>query len=239
MTHEKRIGMVQSRGLGDLVIALPIADYYYQQGYQVHWPICEEFISHMIHAAPWVHWIPVVTDTAGDFFWNTPTKLLADRGITEVICLYQALSSHPEFSQVPYFQITSFDQYKYVVAGVPFVNKWKLNQCVVRDHARERALYDRLVVNSNYVVVHDQGSDFAVDIDLSMVPADWQIIKISNLTDSVWDWLKILDNAQCLVLVDSVFANMVDQLGIGDDNYFVQRSHMGLTPVLGNQWTYL
>jgi hypothetical protein len=40
-------------------------------------------------------------------------------------------------------------------------------------------------------------------------------------------------------MVDSVYANIVDQLGLGDDRYFIQRSHIGLTPVQGQHWTWL
>jgi hypothetical protein len=36
-----------------------------------------------------------------------------------------------------------------------------------------------------------------------------------------------------------VFSNIVDQMSIGDDNYFIPRSHIGLTPVQANHWTWL
>jgi hypothetical protein len=39
--------------------------------------------------------------------------------------------------------------------------------------------------------------------------------------------------------VDSVYANLVDQLNIGTDRYFIPRSHIGLTPVQGQEWTWL
>jgi len=53
------------------------------------------------------------------------------------------------------------------------------------------------------------------------------------------DWLGVIEGAQSLIMVDSVYANLVDQLGLGDDRYFIQRSHVGLTPVLGQHWTWL
>ena len=44
---------------------------------------------------------------------------------------------------------------------------------------------------------------------------------------------------EVIVAVDSVIANLVDQLGINKDVdcYFIPRSHIQLTPVLGNPWT--
>ena len=238
MTTKTKLGIIQSRGLGDLVIALPIAGYYRDLGYEIYWPISEEFYSSMHKAAPWVHWIPVKTDH-GPFFYDVPMQKLADLGVSEVICLYQALTGHPEFSAEKYFQFTKFDQYKYIKANVPFKNKWRLREYIQRDYVREHALFDKLVSNENYVAVHRKGSDFSVNVDLSIVPAGWQVIEITEQTDCIFDWLVILEKAQSLILVDSVFANLVDQLEIGDDRYFIQRSHIGLTPVLGGNWTWL
>jgi len=96
-----------------------------------------------------------------------------------------------------------------------------------------------VVSNPNYVVIHLEGSDHRADFDRTIIPAEWQQIEITNQTACLWDWLKILEGAQSLIMVDSVFANIVDQLGIGEDRYFIQRSHIGLTPVQGQHWTWL
>ena len=234
----KRLGIIQSRGLGDLIIALPIAGHYRQQGYEIYWPICEEFMGSMTQAAPWVKWIPLKPD-AGAFFYDVPMQRLKNFKVDEVICLYQALTGHPEFSEEKHFQYTKFDQYKYIKAGVPFLDKWRLSEYITRDSQREQALYDRLVTNPNYVVTHLTGSSARATFDTGMIPQDWQTIEIDQQTDSVFDWLKILEGAQSLVMIDSVFANLVDQMHIGDDRYFIQRSHIGLTPVQGGHWTWI
>jgi hypothetical protein len=236
--QKKKLGLIQSRGLGDLIIALPIAHYYHKEGWEIYWPIVDSFVPSMQGAAPWVKWIPVPADS-GAFFYDIPMQRLKNFKCDEIICLYQALTGHPEFSAEKYFPYTKFDQYKYIKAGVPFLNKWKLKECISRDQDREQELYNKLVTNENYVVVHRKGSDFAVDVDLSIVPEGWQIIEITEQTDCIFDWLTILEKAQSLILVDSVFANLVDQLNIGDDRYFIQRSHIGLTPVQGQHWTWL
>jgi hypothetical protein len=239
MSEIKKIGLIQSRGLGDLVISLPIAHHYHCAGYQVYWPICEEFASSMQPAAPWINWIPITTDSHGAFYYDVPVQKLHAAGVTDIICLYQALTGHPEFSQEPYFAHTKFDQYKYIQAGVPFKNKWKLDECIVRNKEREQALYDQLVTNNNYVVIHRHGSDYTATVDFNIIPNNWQIIEVNEQTDSVFDWLMILERAQSLIMVDSVFANLVDQLDIGDDRYFIPRSHIGLTPVQGIYWHWL
>jgi hypothetical protein len=233
----KKLGLIQSRGLGDLVIALPIAGYYHKQGWEVLWPIAEEFIPSMTRAAPWVKWIPLKVDQ-GPFFYDEPMKRLKNFKCDEIICLYQALTGH-NFHDEKYFQYTKFDQYKYIKTGVPFLEKWKLAEYITRDLAREQALYDRLVSNPNYVVTHLKGSDVVATYDDSIIPQGWQVINIDEQTDCIWDWLTIIEQAQSLIMVDSVFSNIVDQLGIGEDRYFIQRSHIGLTPVLGQDWTWL
>lgn len=239
MTKKQRLGIIQSRGLGDLVIALPIARWYREHlGYEeIYWPICEEFISHMQPVAPWINWIPIKTDR-GSFFYDVPLQRLRNFKCDEIVCLYQALTGH-KFHEEPYFQHTKFDQYKYIQAGVPFLEKWRLADCITRNPEREQALYDRMVQNPNYVVVHLEGSDHTARWDATMVPADWQVLYISPETNCIWDWLKILEGAQSIVCVDSVYANIVDQLNIGDDRYFIARSHIGLTPVQGQHWTWL
>ena len=235
----KKLGIIQSRGLGDLIIALPIAKYYRDQGYDILWPVCTEFVSHMESVCAWVKWIPVPTDAQGKFFYDEPMARLKNFKCDEIICLYQSLSGHPEMTARPFFQIQKFDEYKYSVAGVPFHKKWTLCECIKRNEPREQALYDRLVTNPNYAVVHTKGSSYECTPDLSAIPEDWQIIHIDEATDSLFDWLKIIEGAQAGIFIDSIFSNLVDQLDIDIDKYWIPRSHIQLTPVLGSTWTIL
>jgi len=236
----RKLGIIQSRGLGDICMALPIAYHYHKQGIQVYWPMCQEFLPSFINSAPWVNWIPVVTDIIGDFFYNTPLEKLNKVGCDEIICLYQSLNVIPELSDVPWFQIQKFDEFKYTKAGVPFKNKWKLSECITRNTSKEHSLYKQLVKNDNYYVTHLQGSIFKADPDLSSIPSDWQRIDITDtITESIFDWLTIIENANALICLDSVIGNMVDQLDIDVDKYWIPRSHIHLTPVLGSNWTIL
>jgi hypothetical protein len=237
----KKLGIIQTRGLGDLIIALPIAHHYDLQGYQVHWPILEEWVDQMSAAAPWVKWIPVAPDH-GPFFYDVPMQRLKNFGCDEIICLYQSLTGHNELSGRPEFQITKFDELKYRAAGVPFLDKWKLGECIARDHDREQALKERVVKSdAPYVVAHLTGSDHAATLDPAWIPEGWDLIEIKDQSTSIFDWISTLESAEAIICVDSVFANMVDQLGINNtvDSYFIPRSHIHLTPVLGNPWTTL
>lgn len=234
----KKIGILQSRGLGDIVISIPIAGALRDDGYDIYWPILEQFVSNFTETVPWVKWIPIPNDPVGKFFLEVPLERLKNFKVDETLPLYQHLTNQP-FCNEKYFQYTKFDQYKYIRAGIPFLNKWRLAEYITRNRDREQNLYNKLVTNENYVVVHRRGSDFEAEVDLSIVPEGWQVIEITEQTDCIFDWLTVLERAQSLILVDSVFSNLVDQLGIGEDRYFIQRSHIGLTPVQGHHWTWL
>jgi hypothetical protein len=157
----------------------------------------------------------------------------------EILPLYQHLSNH-DFKDAAYFQYTKFDQYKYIKAGVNFLKKWQLKDCITRDTSAEDALYNKLVKNPNYAVLHLEGSDHKAQFDTTTIPADWQQIEItSKETHSIFNWLKILEGAESIVCVDSCAANLVDQMGVGEDLYLIARSHIGLTPVYAQPWTWL
>lgn len=237
----KKLGIIQSRGLGDILIALPIAKFYHDQGHEIHWPICKEFLSVILPTEHFVNWYWMDTDPQGKFFYDRPVEILNEHGVTEHLCLYQSLSGHPELSSAPWFQIQKFDEYKYTAAGVPFYEKWNLAQCIKRELAGEKLLKLSLVTSEKYYVTHLQGSDWRADPDLSHMPTDWQRIDISEQPGfGLFDWLTILEDAQAIIAIDSVIANMVDQMRIqGPEKYWIPRSHIHLTPVLGSGWNIL
>ena len=70
----KKLGIIQSRGLGDIHIALPIALFYKQRGYEIHWPIYEKWLDQMKHYVTWVNWIPLQLNSneGHKFFFEEP-----------------------------------------------------------------------------------------------------------------------------------------------------------------------
>ena len=232
----KKLGIIQTRGLGDIIIALPIAHHYKQEGWEIYWPVVENWVEQLTSVAPWVKWIPVTPDQ-GSFFYEIPLQRLKNFKCDEILPLYQALTGE-KFHEEVYFQHTKFDQYKYIRAGVPFKEKWNLANCITRNPEREQAMYNLKVKNPNYVVTHLDASSGRVEWDSSMVPEGWDIIDITP-EGYIFDWLKIIEGAQSIVMTDSCMANLVDQLGLGDDRYFIPLHHIGLTPVQGQLWTWL
>ena len=240
---EKSLGIIQSRGLGDILIALPIARHFHCAGYQVFWPICEEFAGSVKDCVPWVHWIPLPTEARGHYFYFEPLLRLKALGCDEILCLYQSLNILPELSQAPWYQVQHFDEYKYTRARVPFLQKWKLSECITRNPMREAALIKKLVTRPEYYVTHLESGTFQGTPDLSWVPEGWQRIQVTpEATDCIFDWLALIEGAQALICIDSSVANLVDQMQIHNDTlrkYWIPRSHIHLTPVLGTAWTIL
>jgi len=242
----ERIGIVQSRGLGDIVIALPIAWHYHTiENYDIYWPICEEFVPSFRDSAPWVNWISIPTDPQGKFFLETPLLALEKVGIGEdkLLYLYQYLSSDPERTDPDLFAMCKFDQYKYAITNVPFIKKWELKHCVKRDPAREKSLFESVVKQDRYMVYQGKASDVAYEIDLSSIDPAVQRIEITELTDNIFDWLLVLEGAETLILIDSVFANLIDQLGLckGVPKYFMRKWNRRVdgNPVLLGDWGYV
>ena len=236
-------GIIQSRGIGDILIALPIARHYFEQGDAIVWPICEEFIDVFKDHAPWVNWVPIPTDPEGRYFLETPLSIFREWGVDpdEALYLYQYLSSVPELTDPEMFSILKFDQYKYQSAGVPFVKKWRLGSCISRISGRELELKERLALPRRYCIAHINGSNARVDVQLvkNFIDPAVQIIDVDTVkTSSIFDWLAVIEEAEAVVCIDSCFANMIDQLGIDRPKlYWIRRSAWDLTPVLGSNWT--
>lgn len=234
-------GIIQSRGLGDILLALPIARKYYQDGDEIHWPVCEEFYSSLVNHVPWVTWYSVPTDDRGAYFMETPLQLFAANGVDpdEALYLYHYLNVAPNLTDPELFSILKFDQYKYAVAGVDFKLKWTLAECITRNLDREAELAAKVGATGRYAVAHFEGSTARARANVTWLDPEVKIIEVTALEDySVFDWIGVLEGAEAVVCIDSVIANMTDQLGIqGPALYWIRRSGWDLTPVLGSHWT--
>ena len=241
---QNKIGIIQSRGLGDIIIALPIAKEYTRRGYEVYWPVCSPFYHQMIRVAPWVRWVEVPVDPDGKFFYENPAAQLKALGVTEELWLYQYLSSHPDRTNKSHFAQFKFDQYKYAAAGVPFGKKWELAECLELDPAAQDRLYAQEVKQDRYMVYQNHASDMSYDIDLSIVDEGVQCIELRELEGySVFDWIKVINGAETVILIDSVFANLIDQLDLcpAADKYYMRKWNRRVdgNPVLIRDWTYV
>jgi hypothetical protein len=238
-----RIGLVQTRGIGDIIIALPIAAEFARRGDAVLWPVDARFLEYLKPAAPFVDFIPVPPlqdQDPLDYLLHVPNAELRARRCDVIHVLYNALGKDEDarLQNIKYAQHLKFDEYKYAVTGVPFDEKWKLK--IVRDPAREARLFESLGIRRPYVCVHRQGSKGAAQVAL---PAEWerdfQIVEVGERSASPFDWIATLERADKLVLIDSCFSNLVEQLNLPNEKYLILRTPGPFTPVLKNGWNFL
>ena len=236
----EKLGIIQSRGLGDIHIALPIAFFYKKKGYEIYWPIYEKWIEQMTHYASWVNWIPLkeYPDKIHEFYYEWPLQKLKEIKVNKIYCLYSFLRTKLELSKEPYYHFVSFDRFKYLKSNVPFNYKWKLNECIKRDHQREQEIYDKYVKNEKYVVTHLKASDHIADFDRTIIPSGFDMIEIKD-DGYVLDWLKVIEKSQMIIMTDSVMANITDQLMIGKKKYFLQKKNIFFTPILNSNWEWI
>jgi hypothetical protein len=235
----KKLGLIQSRGLGDILIALPIARWYQRLGWDVVWPVDRPFAYMLTPAVDYVTFIPLDFKHDLNGFLYQPRELLQMARCDKVITLYSYLSGLPvALADQRLFRSLKFDEYKYAVAGVPFNEKWNLH--LKRDHDREQRLFQRLIIEAghthgSYVVTH------TLDDSIPELPRRYQrltTLPLTKATDSLLDWLMILEHARHLVITDSCVANLVDQLRLPVSKTLILRSGCEFTPVFGTGWSY-
>lgn len=235
-----KLGLIQTRGIGDIIIGIPIAKYYINKGYEVFWPVDSEFMPFVQKACPEIKFLPVDSREAErgslEYFHSTPLRQIIAHGCHEYFCLYSYLSG-VDIVNMKLSHSLKFDEYKYAVSNVPFSEKWNLQ--ITRDASAEARLESMLKIKKEFVLVHSVGSNFKLEIQL---PADvmeqYQIIHITPVTKNPFDWLGVIEKASMLVMIDSCFSNLVEQLNIGKNRHFFLRSPITATPVFRNAWSF-
>ena len=67
------------------------------------------------------------------------------------------------------------------------------------------------------------------------IESDKQIVEI-NEYHNIFDWLKILENADQLVLVESAMSNLVEQINLPNKKWLLRKEGHPM-PVYKNKWT--
>jgi hypothetical protein len=120
-----KIGIVQTRGIGDIIIALPIAKFYSENGFDVFWPIDKTFLPSFQPTVDYVNFIPVEPEYPRAFY-EIPIRHLSEFNVERTLVLYSYLKRHEDIINEQLACFLKFDEYKYTVAKVPFREKWKL-----------------------------------------------------------------------------------------------------------------
>jgi hypothetical protein len=226
----KKGGIILPGKIGDIIICLPIAKHYFDMGYEIYWPIYDFYIKNFTNYVNYVNFIPISINNC----IQNSIHILNNLNCEIIDLSFTSPNSwHNENTRRFLNQNNPFDEFRYELANVPFSKKWTLE--IQRNYINEDILYQQLV-KKDYVAMHLEGSDGRKEITIEN-PFDYQIIDITQKTDSIFDWIKILQNAKKLVMFDSCFANLVEQLNLHNKKIFLLRSDKLRTPVLKNNWT--
>lgn len=204
----KRLGIIQPGRIGDVIICLPIAKFYYDQGYTVIWPVAGYVHKHFADYIPYVNFIPVP-----DLNCENAYKIVRGRCNTIIDltitfpngCQYNdGLFLHPD-NRMP------FDEMKYAFANVPFEKKWCLEFRSYK--AKEQAVFDRMVgeEDAKYTLLHLQGSSDRVEI---VKTPGVNYVEIDESTDSVFDWCKVIEKAERIITLESCITTLIEQTNL-------------------------
>lgn len=199
--------------IGDIIITLPIAYKIHQEGYEVHWPLWPDIYTHFNKGHfPYVKFHDICKDNT----CNQRIKQACVQYGWELLDLsFTNTSSWDNENTKRYLEqdTMSFDQFRYYLANVDFEEKWNLK--IERQYDREEKLWDKISPQEKYIFYEYSSSDYcAKNVDPRATRKIRSVYPYRELTDCVFDYLKIIENAEELILVESCFTNLIDQLHI-------------------------
>lgn len=227
------IAIVQPGKIGDIVICLPIAYYFWRRRQEVIWPVHHSLIRMFEPAVDYVKFIPV-----DSYDLQASVAAIAPYKPEQVMLLAFGFPGYERLTNLWIASKKHFDEYKYQLAGVPFSEK---NRLIIRRNARrEEALYSRMVGNGPYHAVMTAASDRSITVEPAAGRAPGNRVEITNETDSIFDWLLILERASAYFMIDSCMVNLVSQLGFKAPGVRCWKPGYGSEwdyPVLADNWT--
>lgn len=197
----RKLGIIQPGRLGDIIICLPIAKYYFDQGYKVIWPVLNEYYN-TFRDIDYVTAISLDCDINDSVF--RAKSILNSINCKQLDLSFGFLHSSAAgyHSNIDYAK--NFVEAKYKLSDVPLRERWNLY--FSRDKQREYSLYEKMVKSPDYILAHEnssQGHHFFADGN--------NIIKVVPFEDfNIFNWMKIIENAQEIHCVDSSICNLIE-----------------------------
>ena len=100
----------------------------------------------------------------------------------------------------------SYPRKFYTYLDQPYENRYKYFKLPLIDNS----LYNKLYPNEKYVLIHNTASDW-IHTQLT-VNTDYKKIYVEPLTDSLLDWVPLIQNAEEIHCVDSSMLHLVDNM---------------------------
>lgn len=216
--RQKRLLLIQPGKVGDIIICMPIAQYYINQGFLVEWQAPEQY-DQMMQQIPGVLRV------------NSPMG-----SYEKVIDLSFGLNTKAAVHKVWSERRATLDSFvtlKYELSGVPLSELRNLKY--ERDEQKESDLYEKLHPVKPYKLVH-RASDYGGAID---VTGD-SIVEFTPVEGfTIFDWRKVIEQADEIHCIDSSLLNFVDRLQIEAKLFYYhipQRAHMANGTLMTDKW---
>lgn len=198
----KKLLLIQPGAFGDLFVCAPIAKWYADRGYKVHWPVTEKFLP-IIKSFDYVTPIILTDDKLhSDWLRSDVMKILPlVKNYDKVVNLADR-GPHP-LSQRPG---ENFEANKYRLAEVPFEEKNNLEW--TRNEEKERRLVELLDLPEKYALAHLTNShgDEAPCPEVNL-----PVIKVKEIEGfSIIDWYSVIKGADKVYCVESGVHQFID-----------------------------
>lgn len=236
----KKITILSHQGLGDLILCNAIIRNY-SQGYDYVYVITPENNFKMIQymyrdldnvKVIYIDWSEIVNN------YHSDSKM------QKLISKYNIYDS--EFLKIGFvnFSINYFDEFFYNQIGLDFEKRWS-DFYIKRDNDVELKLFNDLgLKEKSYILVNNQSSngDIDIQIDNYIKNKDINIIFTSQITNNIFDWCYVIENALEIHTICSAFKHLMDSLDLSKcDNlvyYYSSRDRNSYTKSK-NKWKYV
>jgi hypothetical protein len=208
----KKLMMIQPGAFGDIIVCAPIAKAYSDAGYDVYWPIRNQFLS-VIKSLDYVCPL-VLNDDLLDEDW-----LRSD--VIKCLDLYE----REEFDYAlnladrgPHYTAQrideTFEQTKYRLSNISFTEKY--NFVWTRNTDNEQSLYDKINPDDTYILAHVTPSNESLDQGQSVslpneVLNKSPVVYVEKVDDyDILDWYSLVCNASEIYCVESSVHCFID-----------------------------
>ncbi len=202
------LSIIQPGRIGDIIIVLPAAKHYHDQGYQIVWPVCSQYLPLFGYVFDYVQAIDIGSEIQGSRQRALNNFIMRTNNILDLAIGFGRDES--DWRKGP----LSFDEWKYKEAGLPIEEKYKL--AIKRNPKKEERLMHVMGLDGHegeYIITHSDHASCNLHYTWNLPGHIVEIRPIDGFT--VFDWLGIFESAKEIYCVDSCIANMINQLGIG------------------------
>jgi hypothetical protein len=213
----KKLLLVQPGPFGDIFLCAPIAKWYADRGYEVHWPVTEKFIPTLKYFNYVKPILLSEEELHSDWLRSDVMKIIPMMGEYDKVVNLADRGPHPTAQRFD----ENFELCKYRLAGIPFEEKNKL--VWTRDVEREESLFKLLELREPYAVLHavDSLGQKADVPEISINTVEVRVIDGYNIPD----WYGVFVRASQIYCVESSVHQFMDGtvLSLPDERYLLKR----------------